>query len=202
MLSDAAPRKVYFIMIDTLFDPPWWLPAGIIAVGIYLFWSGNRKSDNTLRNVGVGGVLLAVLVMVVAYFVDTPVESAVKKTRAFVTAVEQRDWATFDSTLAPNTNVMNIYRGKAIISAGARKTVDAIGLKNVNVLDLKAERKQSLIEIDINTLSDQDINPYPTPTAWRFSWQNDGTAWYLARIDYLPRQGLSPDAVTQRMVRP
>jgi hypothetical protein len=188
-------------MFDTLFDPPFWLPVGLLTVAGYLFWSGNRSQDTTLRNVGVGGLLLAVGLMVVAYFVDTPTESAVKKTQSFVSAIDQRDWATFDSLLDPKTNVM-IYRGKEQISTGAKKTVDMIGLKKVNLLGTEARRAQSLITVDINCLSEQEINPYPTPTAWRFSWQFDGSAWYLARIEYLPRENLPPDAVTNRLARP
>lgn len=188
-------------MFDTLFDPPWWLPAGLLAVAAYLFWSGNRRQDSTLRSAGLVGLLLGLLVIGTAYFVDTPTESAVKKTKAFVRAVDGRDWPTFDALLDAKTNVL-IYRGKAQISAGIQKSVDLIGLKKVNLLGTEARRAQSLITVDINCLSEQDIQPYPTPTNWRFSWQFDGNAWYLARVEYLPRENLPNDAITNRLARP
>lgn len=189
-------------MFDTFFDPPWWMPIGIVAVGAYLFWSANRKQDTTLRNVGIAVVLLAVGVMVAAWFIDTPTETAVRKTRLLVTSVEKRDWPTFASLLDNRTSLMTVYRGKAQLASGAETSVDRIGLKSVRLLDLEARRAESLITVDISVLSEQEVAPYPSPTNWRFEWQTDGTGWYLARIEFLPQGNLAPEQVTRNLTPP
>ncbi|HEV7302284.1 MAG TPA: hypothetical protein VGN72_23295 [Tepidisphaeraceae bacterium] len=188
-------------MSDMLFDPPWWLPLGIIAVGAYLFWSANRKQDTTLRNVGLGVVLLAVVLMAIGYFVDTPTETAVRRTRLLITSVEDRDWTTFASLLDSKTSLL-VYRGKEQLSKGAEQTIDRIGLQSVRILDLEARPTQSLITVDLSLLSEQEIAPYPYPSNWRFEWQTDGNGWYLARIVPLPRENFSPDDVSRNLVLP
>jgi hypothetical protein len=188
-------------MLDTIFDPSWWMPLAIIAVGAYLFWTANRKQDTTLRNAGLGVVLLAGVLMVVAWFVDTPTETAVRKTRLMITSVESRDWPTFASLLDHRSSML-IYRGKQQLAEGAEKSVDRIGLKDVRVVGLEAEQKQSLINVDVSLLSEQEVSPYPHPSSWRFAWQTDGSGWYLARIEPLPQGDFTPDQVNRNLTPP
>ena len=188
-------------MLDMLFDPPWWLPLGIIAVGAYLFWTANRKQDTTLRNVGLGVVLLAFVLMAIGYFIDTATETAIRKTRQLVTSVEDRDWTTFASLLDNKTSML-VYSGKQELTKGAEQTVDRIGLRSVRVTGLEARPTQSLITVDIKCLSEQEVAPYPYPSNWRFEWQTDGSGWYLARILPLPQENFSPDGVSRNLVLP
>ena len=37
-------------MTNLLFDAPWWLPALLIAVGLALWISGNKRVDAGLKN--------------------------------------------------------------------------------------------------------------------------------------------------------
>ncbi len=188
-------------MYDLLFDPPIWLPLGIILIASYLFWSGNRKQDKTLRNVGLGGVGLAIAVMVVAYFVDTPREQALNKTRLLIDSVEKRDWTTFGSLLDSRTRFF-FYRGKQQLATGAQQSAEQVGIKTVRVLSMDAEQNQTRITVTTRVLSDQEAMSYPMPTDWRFSWQNDGTGWYLDLIEYIPNANLRPEQVERRLVMP
>lgn len=188
-------------MFDLIFDPPWWLPVGIVVVGGYLFWAGNRKQDNTLRNVGLGALAVALLVMVVAYFVDTARESAIEKTQQIVKAVDKRDWTAF-SALLDNKTSMLIYRGKQQLTDGARRTTDRIGLKSVRLLSTEAVQNDSRITVDIGCLSEQEAMPYPQPTNWRFTWQNSGDGWYLGSIEYISNANLPVDRLRGQLVAP
>jgi hypothetical protein len=185
-------------MNELLFSPPWWLPCGIVIAGAYLFWSGNRRSDATLRNLGLVVVALAAIFIVTAWLVDTPTETAVKKTRQLVSAVDKRDWPLFKSLLDDKTSFL-FYFGKDQLTTGASTTADRIGLKYVHLLSLKAERHQSQITINLSCISEQDVSPYPTPTNWRFEWQNSGNGWYLAQVVPIPNASVSADDVEKRM---
>jgi len=46
-------------MTDLIFDPPWYLPLGIAALGIYLFVHGNRRQLAQVRAAGLGVLALA-----------------------------------------------------------------------------------------------------------------------------------------------
>jgi hypothetical protein len=189
-------------MSDLLFDPPWWLPTGIVAVGGYLFWSGNRKQDKMLRNTGLVGVLLAIVLMVVARLVDTPKEVAIGTTKLLVQSAGKGDWTTFGSILDPSTTALGVYRGKQQLTDGAQRTAENIELKSANVTSIAATQNQSLITVDVSVLSQQEKFPYPYPSNWRFEWQNSGNGWYLATISFLPSAQLSPDQVNSRLVKP
>src|SRR5437762_12188710 len=92
-------------MTDLLFDAPWWLPTGLAAMGIFLFWTGNRRQEAKVRNAGFGLILAAIAVVLLSYFVDTDVEKAVKRSKTLVYSVEKHDWATLRATLDPNVSL-------------------------------------------------------------------------------------------------
>ena len=60
---------------DLLFDTPWWLPVLIVAIGVFVFVSGNQRQQSGTRNIGAGIIFLAVVIVLLTIFVDTPRKS-------------------------------------------------------------------------------------------------------------------------------
>src|SRR5438477_1082041 len=130
-------------MKELLFHTPWWLPASLIFVGVVLFWTGNRNGEGRVRNTGLLVLLAAILLMAVSYFVDTPLERAVRQSKALVASVQQRDWNRMKSILDPHTSVtvlnsFDVYNNRDQILAGAQDAVDHFGLKNVLITSTEA----------------------------------------------------------------
>src|SRR5215213_6103461 len=92
-------------MTDLLFDTPWWLPLLVAGVGVVLFVTGNRRVENKVRYAGLAVVALAGVLVAVSYLVDTPVETAERKTNEFVKAFNRQDWKAWEDILAPDTAV-------------------------------------------------------------------------------------------------
>lgn len=174
--------------MDLLFDTPWWLPTLLFGVGIVLFWNGNRRQETKLRNIGLLVVAGAAVVLAVSYFVDTPLEKAVKQTKLLVKSVEANDWATMRSVLGANTqlSVLNgpaVYVSRDEIIEGAKRAVERYGVKNIRHLYTTAERNDTLITITMTLLSDHEqIGGRTINTVWQFEWQETGQDWDLARI--------------------
>lgn len=175
-------------MTRLLFDAPWWLPTVLAFLGVALFWNGNRRSETKVRNAGLAFVLAAVAVMAVSYFVDTDVEKASNRSKALVRAVEGRDWATLKATLDPLTSLhvlggIELYGSRDEIIAAAQKAVDQYGLKNVRILNTVAEQTDTVINVTMFLLSEQDTAAAGTiTTTWQFEWQQSGETWSLVRI--------------------
>jgi hypothetical protein len=195
-------------MTNLLFDAPWWLPAGLIALGIFLFWTGNNRRETKVRNVGIGVVLAAIAVLLLSYFVDTNVEKAVKRTRTLVYSVEARDWATLRNTMGPNVTLGMLgttdrYGDREQIIGGARAAVDQFGLRNVRILSTNTEASDQLITVTITAMSEQDITQgRPITTSWRLEYQRSGKDWPLVRITCIDIAGRSGEAAGRQFPAP
>jgi hypothetical protein len=173
-------------MTQLLFDTPWWMPAMLAGLGIFLFWTGNRRQEAKVRLAGFGFLAAALLVMAVSYFVDTDLEKCTDQSKRLVNAVEQRDWPTMKTILAPQANlsVMGgpfLYDNRDRITEAAQRAVEQHGLKNVRVLSVTPEQTDTLITITMTLMSEQDVTPVIN-TVWQLEWQQTGPAWSLDRI--------------------
>ena len=171
-----------------LFDTPWWLPASVALVGAVLFYTANKRQETRLRTVGLLVVLLAVVIGVVSYFVDTALEKAEKQTRALVDAFEEKDWAKFRSLLDRNTslgilNGVTLYRGNDEITARARAGSDKYGFRAVNVTSMQSRQDQTLITVTIGIVSTQDVTAMrPITSTWEFDYVESADGWHLNEV--------------------
>lgn len=173
-------------MTEMLFDPPWYLPAAIAVLGVYLFIRGNRRQDAKIRAVGGGVVLLAAALFVVGRVMDTDREIAENRSRQVVDAVEKHDWDALRSLLDPKSSVATpngaVYSNRDLILTGAQLATEQYGVKNIRILSLTSRQDDTLITVDIDVLSDQGFTGQPFPSSWQFEWQDLSGGWTLMRI--------------------
>jgi len=185
-----------------LFDTPWWLPTGIALAGVVLFFYANVRREWKLRNAGAGVVLLAILLAAISYGVDTDIEKVNKRTKQFVTAVNERDWTTFRSLLDTRTSFA-IYRNADELTSGAEKTSDAIGLKSVTVFSMEPQQTDTLITVYLAVWSTQDFTMLrPIKSNWQFDWQETSEGWVLRTIRPLGGDSLKPSDVEAKLKAP
>jgi hypothetical protein len=185
---------------DLLFDAPWWVLVAAAIVGAALLISGNRRQRRDMMGVGAAVLLLTAGWFALSYFVDTDLEKNIKRTRAIAQAVDDKDWAKLRSLLDANTRFA-FYSNRDQLVAGGQATAERIGLKNVRITSMEARQDGTLITIDLNALSEQDIGP-TLPTSWRFNYNNLGTGWQLTSIEPLPTRALTPDVIREHLTRP
>src|SRR5215218_7192536 len=116
-------------MRELLFHTPWWIPASLAFVGCVIFWTGNRNGEVRVRNAGLLFVLAALVLVGVSWFIDTPLERAVRQSKELVKAVEKRDWPKLKSILDKSTsltvlNSIDVYDSGDQILAGAQDAVE------------------------------------------------------------------------------
>jgi hypothetical protein len=171
---------------ELFFDPPWYLPAAIAGVGLYLFIHGNRRQDAKVRGIGAGVVLLALALFVVGRTMDTDREIAEKRTRQLVDAVENRDWNAMRSLLDPKSSVTTpngaVYSNRDLIVGGAQAATERFGIKNIRITSLTSRQDDTMITVDLDALSEQSLTGQPFPTSWQFEWQELSGGWTLMRI--------------------
>ncbi len=109
-------------MSDLLFDTPWWLPTLLIVIGIVLFITGNNRQEVRIRTAGIIAVLLAVVVILLSYFVQTDREKAENGSRQLVAAAVAHKWAVFDQLLDPKASVTVL--GAGTLAANRREIIE------------------------------------------------------------------------------
>jgi hypothetical protein len=179
-------------MQDLLFNTPWWLPTGIVVVGVVLFFMGNQRTEPKTRAAGIAVVALAMVLSLVSYLVDTPKEKCEKRTRAIVESVVKKDWPRLRSLLDQHTSFDTaggqISQAPAtnngpMIATEAESASAAIGLQSVTVPVLESKQDQSLITVTFSAFSVQDrTQGQVVKSSWEFSWQQRGDDWFLQQI--------------------
>jgi hypothetical protein len=190
--------------MSLLLNVPWWMVAGLGALGIILFVAGNRRREDMLRNAGAVLVVAAIGWAAVSYYMDTPLERAANRSRELVASVIDKNWPVTQAILAPNASLSvlsadaAVYTSREQIIDGAKQAVDQYGLKSATILSLQARQDGGLITVDLDILSDQDVTMgRPITTSWQFEWQKSGEQWVLTRITCL-RIGNSEGPAAQR----
>jgi hypothetical protein len=195
-------------MANLLFDAPWWLPTILAGLGIFLFWTGNRRQESKVRNAGTGFLLAAVAVLLLSYFIDTDVEKAVKRSRTLVNSVEARDWTTLRNSMGPNVSLGMLgatdrYVKREEIVGGAKAAVEQYGVKNVHILSTSTEETDQLISVTMTVISEQDITMgRPITTSWKLEYQRSGKDWPLERITCIKIANLTGEAAARQFPAP
>jgi hypothetical protein len=187
-------------MNDLLFDTPLWLLGLLIIVGATLFWSGNNRQDKTLKRLGLAVLLIGILMGAMSYFVDTDKEAAQRRTRQIVTAVDRKDWVALGKLLDPQTHAI-IYNNPTDIVEGAKRTADFIGFKGLRIIGTEVEQKDTVINVYLKVLSEQERSGGPVLTNWRFVYQNFGNGWKLDSIEPLRSEQVNPDQIRANLQR-
>lgn len=186
-------------MTDLLFDTPWWLPALIAAVGVVLFVTGNNRLEAKVKYAGLAVLGLAALLTAVSYLVDTPVETAERRSGELVDAFERADWPAMGAILDPTAalSVLNhpIYGNREEILKAAADAHTRYGFKSVNVLSMSAEQADTVITVGLVLLSQQDALGQTLKSEWQFEFQRTPDGWTLVNVRALSIGNSSGDQV-------
>lgn len=140
-------------MYESLFHPAVWMPVAVLLVGVAIFIYGNARVQAGVRNAGAGVVALALLWCGVAYFVETPVEQCVSRTKAIVAAAESGKWDDFAKLLDNNTLIDRVnIRGRANVAGAVQSNAESYGLKSVHILSTDVTTGIGTYDVTINTL--------------------------------------------------
>jgi hypothetical protein len=179
-------------MADYLFDTPWWLPLSILAIGLYVFITGNRRRERNVMLAGGGIALLGVAVMGISYLVETNREMAQNRTEGIVAAVNARDWARFKSLLDQETIFAN-WKGADEITDAAKEAADRFQIGRIRISGTVVEDHQTAITVSIRVFT--DVSGRAVPSDWLFDYQNRGTGWKLYRVSLGQAPGRSDDRI-------
>ena len=189
-------------MNELLFDTPWWLPVAIVAAGLVVFVTGNKRVEPKVRLGGLLVIVLGIGLAALSYFVDTALETAERRSHELVEAFEDADWPRVSSILAPNTavTVLNatIYSNREDIVANAQKAHERYRFQSLNILSSTATQTQTEITITIVLLSQQDAVASMLRSEWQFEWRQSAEGWALTEIRAL-KIGQSTGEQTQGM---
>jgi len=186
-------------MADLLFDTPYWLLGLLVLLGVGLFISGNSRQEARVRTAGLGVIALAVLLVLLSYFIDTDKEKVAKQTRELVTAVQKRDRATLDRLLHPRASML--WMTKPDIIDKAVWGADQYHLDNIGVSSIDTTQPNPTeIETQITVSTHVEFGGYSgeAPSSWRLTWQRTGSGWQLTDIKATKLPGVDLETLIGR----
>lgn len=179
-------------MTEFLFDTPFWFPLTILAIGLYVFITGNRRQERKVMLAGGGIVLLAATIMGLSYMVETNREMAENRTKGLVAAVNARDWDRFKSLLDRETSFAN-WKGAEEITDAAKGAADRFQIGKIRISGTVVEEHQTAITVSIRVFS--DVYGRTVPSDWLFDYQNRGSGWKLYSVALGQAPGRGDDRI-------
>lgn len=186
-------------MTELLFDAPWWLLLAIVGTGAYVAYDGNRKQEKQLFHAGLAILLLGILLAAVSYVVDTDRETAIKRTRGLVAAVNARDWNGFRALLDPQTSIYG-FRGPDSITRTAQTAAERYRVSAVRITGTDVQRSTGVITIAIRVYSESGVGSLLTD--WQFQYQDFGQGWVLHSIRALSNEQIPEDRISRELSQP
>ena len=166
-------------MHESFFNPALWMPLTLFIVGLAVFVFGNARVQSTIRNAGLGILLLTLAWAGVAYFVDTFSEQCVKRTDAIVAAVEEAKWPELAKLIDKNTRLVDM-RGPEEISALTESAAGMYQLKEIRILkhEVVFPLPES-VDVSIDTYNEGSQN---STTTFTFSYEKRPDGILLRQI--------------------
>lgn len=187
-------------MYDFFFHLPWWAPAGLVAAGIAVWVWGNNRVRTREKRIGVGIILLAGLLSLVSYLVDTPAETVDRLTRELVSAVVARDSTKTGALLHAEAIAFGWDRQDII--AGAKHYAERTGLTSARITSLRVESDGQDLVSYLSVWSDHTGGPeLPTnflTSQWQLIWADTGGQWQLIEIIPLQIANVPREQIQQR----
>jgi hypothetical protein len=175
-------------MTDWLFDAPWWTPVLLILLGGWLFYDGNRRQQAGVRNAGLGSIGLAVLLVLLMIFVDTPKKIAQRESRELIAAAVDGNWTKFRSLLAPRATLQVLgsgadYRNADQLTTAAQAAVDRIHLRAVHIRSMEVTQTGPLVTATMRLLTEQDLPAAPMiDSVWEFDFEQQNDGWRISQV--------------------
>jgi hypothetical protein len=176
---------------DLLFDTPWWLPTIIIAVGLFVFLSGNKRSLTRVRNVGLAVVGAGLLLIAVSYLVDTDKEIVIARSKELVKDVEGREWDKAKALMAPDVRFDGYgrdYEGRDLLIDGGRVAVEEAGLNSATVTKVTPTVVGPTITSEFRVFADSTkLAGQQIPSDWTLTWEKrPEQGWAVKEIRATP----------------
>jgi hypothetical protein len=176
--------------MQSLLHTPWWIALLILAGGIAFFYSGNKRQDKTLQQVGAGLALLGLLLGVLGFLFPTDLQKCEQRTRQMVKAVDKNDWKTVKSLLdeqsALESHGLTVAVGRDKITDSGHAAYDRFGVKSAWIIGMQSSQAQTTITVTIDVISTQDATQdQGVSSRWQFDYEEVGSDWQLQTITLL-----------------
>ena len=187
---------------EWLFDAPWLVLVPLALAAFLALGFGVLRDNRRARQAGLLAVAAVAIWAALSYFVRTPVEAAVDRTRGLAAAFDKQDWPAFAKLIDPETRFYSRLKGQQITEA-ARLTHDATAAREVRVLGTEARRDGEAISVTMRVMSQHDSAALRTVvTLFRFDFHRRGGAWKLEAIEPLPTETFDAPAYLRFLVVP
>jgi hypothetical protein len=171
--------------MNYIYETPWWLPAGIALLGLILFITGNNRLEKKLRTAGIIVIILGIALAVVSFLLDSEREKVVKRTRALVKSVENRDWQAMGSYLHPNVTITFLSGRERVVDA-AKAATEYGNVREVRITGLDTTiNPDETIRASIRVYA--TIREGNSFTDWDLEWEKNDDVWLARNI--VPRGG-------------
>ncbi len=162
--------------MDYLCETPWWLLGGLLVLGGVLFWTGRTRAEKRVMYGGVGAIVLAIILGVVSWVLDSPREKAIRNTRALVAAVVRSDEAAMRALLHERISTPYIAGRDAVIKR-ARELVNSHGVTDASVLGIDGQQEGKRVAITMRLAV--VIGGMTVPSDWELRWEEVNGQWVL-----------------------
>ena len=186
---------------EWLFGAPWWLIAMAASGSLALLVFALARRNRRLKLVSLPALGLCVLWGVASYWVETPTETSVQRTREMVRCYEQQDWNRLSELVDDETHFAGLLRGREIVEA-ARLTHEAMGLPPVTVTHLESVRDDIGVVVNLRVRAQPTNSIHPFTTGWRFDYRRLGDTWRLERIDPVATEHVDQAAILRNVRLP
>lgn len=183
-------------MNNLLFQTPWWLPTGLILLGIAVFWSSNKRRQREAMLGGLALVLAGIAIATISYFVDTDQEKAVRRVDQIVQAVNDRNWNGLKQLLQPQTSIYG-FRGPEQITNVIQTAAERYNIGSSKITGTDIQQNDTLLSINIRIFTQGAM--FNGVSDWRFSFQDLGRGYELRQIEALPSAEQDPARIQEAL---
>lgn len=183
--------------METLFNPPLWMPAAAVLIAIGVFIYGNARVMSSVRNIGLGLVAVCVVWCVAAYLVQTRVEKCIKRTHDIVAAVEAGDFKKLGGLLDKATVIdlqTRSIAGREAIVGSTEIAATGYGLKSIRVYGTEANVGPNSVDVAFNSVLE---GSQPLTATFRFEYEDRSDGMLLAKIVPVKIGNMSMDQVNR-----
>ncbi len=173
-----------------LYATPLYVLLTLLLAGGIAAWTGNQRQKPTMRNVGLGLIALAVVLLTVSFLVETDLEKVKRLNKELVQAVPNRNWPKFADLLDPDATLgtveTTIFGNRDKLVQGAKAAAEQWGVTSATITGTDETQDASKdVTIDINVLTKQDKTDGVLPgtlSSWRMVWSPTGKEWHCRQI--------------------